>query len=308
MMFSTKAEYGVRVMVELARRAGEARRRDRRAAGRDRRARRPAARLPGAPRRAPAQGRPDRQPPRLARRLHARARRRSRSRWPRSSRRWRARSPRSSASPRPSDGAIVCSRESDPDHVCPTKLLWTRVRFAIVRTLRETTLADLLAGNERRPSRTARPARSRRFPLPDTASAPSADSIPPTLPPRPRPRLEQRNHGRPRDQQPARAHRGARDPPGRRPEHRPGRDPRPDGAQRLGQVDAREHAARPPLLRGHRGQDRLQGRGHHRGRAPRARQGAGCSWPSSTRSRSRACRWPTSCAWRSTPSARSRSA
>ncbi len=43
------------------------------------------------------------------------------------------------------DGSIVCSRESSPDHVCPTKLLWTRVRMSIVTTLRETTLADLLA-------------------------------------------------------------------------------------------------------------------------------------------------------------------
>jgi Rrf2 family protein len=43
-----------------------------------------------------------------------------------------------------SDGSIVCSRESDPDHACPAKLLWTRVRFSIVRTLQETTLADLL--------------------------------------------------------------------------------------------------------------------------------------------------------------------
>jgi Rrf2 family protein len=43
-----------------------------------------------------------------------------------------------------SDGSIVCSRESDPGHACPTKLLWTRVRFAIVSTLRATTLADLL--------------------------------------------------------------------------------------------------------------------------------------------------------------------
>jgi Rrf2 family protein len=42
------------------------------------------------------------------------------------------------------DGSIVCSRESDPGHTCPTKLLWTRVRFAIVSTLRGTTLADLL--------------------------------------------------------------------------------------------------------------------------------------------------------------------
>jgi Rrf2 family cysteine metabolism transcriptional repressor len=44
------------------------------------------------------------------------------------------------------DGRIVCSRESDQAHVCPTKLLWTRVRFSIVRTLMETTLADLLVG------------------------------------------------------------------------------------------------------------------------------------------------------------------
>src|ERR1035438_1616968 len=29
------------------------------------------------------------------------------------------------------DGSIVCSRESDPDHACPTKLLWTRVGFAM---------------------------------------------------------------------------------------------------------------------------------------------------------------------------------
>src|SRR6059036_1066034 len=42
------------------------------------------------------------------------------------------------------DGSIVCAREADLDHVCPTKLLWTRVRFSIVTTLRETTLADLL--------------------------------------------------------------------------------------------------------------------------------------------------------------------
>ena len=53
------------------------------------------------------------------------------------------------------DGSIVCSRESgtagdgragSPYNVCPTKLLWTKVRGAIVRTLRETTLADLTRG------------------------------------------------------------------------------------------------------------------------------------------------------------------
>jgi Rrf2 family protein len=47
------------------------------------------------------------------------------------------------------DGSIVCSRESAAEgesQVCPTKLLWTRVRFSIVRTLQETTLANLVAG------------------------------------------------------------------------------------------------------------------------------------------------------------------
>jgi Rrf2 family cysteine metabolism transcriptional repressor len=47
------------------------------------------------------------------------------------------------------DGSIVCSRESEAgsrSHICPTKLLWTRVRFSIISTLRETTLADLLVG------------------------------------------------------------------------------------------------------------------------------------------------------------------
>jgi Rrf2 family protein len=42
------------------------------------------------------------------------------------------------------DGSIVCSRESDPDHVCPTKLLWTRVRGSIVQTLQDTKLSDLV--------------------------------------------------------------------------------------------------------------------------------------------------------------------
>jgi len=46
------------------------------------------------------------------------------------------------------DGSIVCSRESDPEHVCPTKLLWTRVRTSIVRTLMETTLRDLVGSPE----------------------------------------------------------------------------------------------------------------------------------------------------------------
>ena len=42
------------------------------------------------------------------------------------------------------DGGLVCSREADADHVCPTKLLWTRVRGSIVDTLEETRLSDLV--------------------------------------------------------------------------------------------------------------------------------------------------------------------
>src|SRR3954454_18713540 len=43
------------------------------------------------------------------------------------------------------DGQLVCSREGEPGHdPCPTKLLWTRVQGSIVRTLTDMTLADLV--------------------------------------------------------------------------------------------------------------------------------------------------------------------
>jgi Rrf2 family cysteine metabolism transcriptional repressor len=42
------------------------------------------------------------------------------------------------------DGHLVCSREADTDHVCPTKLLWTRVRGSIVTTLQDTRLSELV--------------------------------------------------------------------------------------------------------------------------------------------------------------------
>ncbi len=42
------------------------------------------------------------------------------------------------------DGSLVCAREGQPGHdPCPTKLLWTRVQGSIVRTLKDMTLADL---------------------------------------------------------------------------------------------------------------------------------------------------------------------
>jgi len=43
------------------------------------------------------------------------------------------------------DGALVCVREGQAGHEpCPSKLLWTRVQGSIVRTLTDTTLADLV--------------------------------------------------------------------------------------------------------------------------------------------------------------------
>jgi len=43
------------------------------------------------------------------------------------------------------DGQLVCVRDGQPGHdPCPTKLLWTRVQGSIVRTLTDMTLADLV--------------------------------------------------------------------------------------------------------------------------------------------------------------------
>src|SRR5215204_2095596 len=43
------------------------------------------------------------------------------------------------------DGVLVCSREHHENHdPCPTKFLWTRVQGSIVRTLNEMTLDDLV--------------------------------------------------------------------------------------------------------------------------------------------------------------------
>jgi Rrf2 family protein len=50
------------------------------------------------------------------------------------------------------DGRLVCSRESTSDHACPTKLLWTRVQGSIVRTLNELTLSDIATAPSRIPT------------------------------------------------------------------------------------------------------------------------------------------------------------
>jgi Rrf2 family cysteine metabolism transcriptional repressor len=49
-----------------------------------------------------------------------------------------------------SDGVLTCSREgAEP---CPTKLLWTRVQGSIVRTLTEMTLDDLVQPLKKEPA------------------------------------------------------------------------------------------------------------------------------------------------------------
>lgn len=160
MMFSTKAEYGVRVMVELARRAGAAS-----ASGNG---------AGGDPISLAEIAEHDGMPLAYLEHLVARLRKAGLVDSRRGSRGGYllARSPteitmaevvealEGSIAPiecisQGPDGSIVCSREasdlgSHPPHVCPTKLLWTRVRGAIVRTLQDTTLADLVL--ERRPS------------------------------------------------------------------------------------------------------------------------------------------------------------
>jgi Rrf2 family cysteine metabolism transcriptional repressor len=54
------------------------------------------------------------------------------------------------------DGALVCIREGEAGHEpCPTKLLWTRVQGSIVRTLNDMTLDDLVQPIRKKGSREA---------------------------------------------------------------------------------------------------------------------------------------------------------
>src|SRR5215213_10301065 len=42
------------------------------------------------------------------------------------------------------DGRVLCSHEADGDQACATKLLWTRVQGGVTRALAGTTLAELV--------------------------------------------------------------------------------------------------------------------------------------------------------------------
>ena len=86
-----------------------------------------------------------------------------------------------------------------------------------------------------------------------------------------------------------------RDPARRRPGGGRRRGPRPDGAERRRQVHPGRHPARPPGLPGDRRRRPVLGEDVTHW-ATDARAKAGCSWPSSTPSRSKGSRSPSSCA------------
>ncbi len=45
---------------------------------------------------------------------------------------------------RSDDGRVLCSHHDDSGRGCATKLLWTRVQAGVIRTLAQTTLAELI--------------------------------------------------------------------------------------------------------------------------------------------------------------------
>ena len=268
MLFSTKAEYGVRLMVELGRRAGDGRAGGAEpvALGGGRRGRAAAALLPRAPGGEAAPGRAGR--PRCAARTAATG---SRGRPSEIAMLDVVEALEGPIAPMECfhaerEGRVLCSHETDGDRACATKLLWTRVQGGVTKAL---------AGHDaRRPGRVRRPARapSRRH-----AGRLATDDRQPTT---------TWSHARPRDPQPARERRGQGDPQGPRPRGLEGRGARADGAERLRQVDARERDHGPPGARGHRGRDRLRGRRTSPRPPPRSARAPASSWPSSTRSRS----------------------
>lgn len=46
------------------------------------------------------------------------------------------------------EGRVLCSHEGDA-HACATKMLWTRVQMGVIRSLQRTTLAELVQFSER---------------------------------------------------------------------------------------------------------------------------------------------------------------
>jgi Rrf2 family transcriptional regulator, cysteine metabolism repressor len=46
------------------------------------------------------------------------------------------------------EGRVLCSHEADEGRACSTKLLWTRVQGGVTKALNQTTVADLVAFTE----------------------------------------------------------------------------------------------------------------------------------------------------------------
>src|SRR4051795_8448627 len=55
------------------------------------------------------------------------------------------------------EGKVLCSHESDGDDACSTKLLWTRVQGGVTKALSGTTLAELVDFGSPRPERPLTP-------------------------------------------------------------------------------------------------------------------------------------------------------
>jgi Rrf2 family protein len=47
------------------------------------------------------------------------------------------------------EGRVLCSHVDDHGHGCATKLLWTRVQGGVIKALAQTTLAELIAFSDR---------------------------------------------------------------------------------------------------------------------------------------------------------------
>ena len=57
-------------------------------------------------------------------------------------------------------GRVLCNHEADSGHGCATKLLWTRVQGGVVKALASTTLAELVAFSQRADSISLPPSKS----------------------------------------------------------------------------------------------------------------------------------------------------
>lgn len=82
---------------------------------------------------------------------------------------------------RAADARVLCSHEADEGHGCATKLLWTRVQGGVMEKLRQTTLAELVAFAAREVpvpagARTTPPPADPVPAVPARATAPPADA------------------------------------------------------------------------------------------------------------------------------------